>query len=87
MKNIQEIWDTMTKPNLRIIRTEESKETQFQGPENLFFLKKKLNEVFSLCTFQRLSPFLISPQKTSYPLLTPPDHSCTHSLAFTYTGA
>jgi hypothetical protein len=34
-QNIQEIWDTMKIPNLRIIRIEED-ESQIQGPENIF---------------------------------------------------
>jgi len=34
--SIQEIRDTMKRPNLRIIEIEESKESQFQGTENIF---------------------------------------------------
>ena len=38
-----------------------------------------------------LSPFLVSPLKTAYPLPPPPAHQPTHSsflvLAFPYTGA
>ena len=38
-----------------------------------------------------LSPFLVSPPKTSYPLSPPPAHQPTHFcfpvLAFSYTGA
>jgi hypothetical protein len=30
------IWDTLRRPNLRIIRIEEGKESQLQGPENIF---------------------------------------------------
>lgn len=40
-QNIQEIWDTMEKPNLRIIGTEEGKESQFQGLETTI---KKIRE-------------------------------------------
>ena len=35
-QNIQEIWDTIKKPNLRIIGIEEGKELQIKGPENIF---------------------------------------------------
>ena len=47
--------------------------------------------ILSLFTFQTLSPFLVSPPKTPYPLPPPPAHQPTHShflaLAFPYTGA
>ena len=35
-QNIQEIWDTIKKPNLRIIGIEEGEELQIEGPENIF---------------------------------------------------
>ena len=35
-QNIQEIWDTMKRPNLRIIAVEEGEELQLKGPENIF---------------------------------------------------
>ena len=35
-QNIQEIWDTIIKPNLRIIGVEEGEELQIKGPENIF---------------------------------------------------
>ena len=35
-QNIQEIWDTMKRPNLRIIGVEEGENLQFKGPENIF---------------------------------------------------
>ncbi|KAL6067280.1 hypothetical protein STEG23_006118 [Scotinomys teguina] len=35
-QNVQEIWDTMKRPNLRIIRIEEGEEYQFKGTENIF---------------------------------------------------
>ena len=35
-QNIQEIWDTIKGPNLRIIRVEEGEELQIKGPENIF---------------------------------------------------
>jgi hypothetical protein len=35
-QNIQEIQDTMKRPNLRIMGTEESKKLQFKGPVNMF---------------------------------------------------
>ncbi|KAK7795145.1 hypothetical protein U0070_003059, partial [Myodes glareolus] len=35
-QNIQEIWDTIKKPNLRIIGIEEGEELQIKGPENIF---------------------------------------------------
>ena len=34
-QNIQEIWDTMKRPNLRIIGVEEG-DLQFKGPKNIF---------------------------------------------------
>ena len=34
-QNIQEIWKTMKRPNLRIIGIEEGKGSQLQGPENI----------------------------------------------------
>jgi hypothetical protein len=47
--------------------------------------------IFSLFTFQMLSPFLISPLKTPYPISPPPVqqpiHSCFPVLAFPYNGA
>ena len=46
--------------------------------------------MFSLFTFRMLSPFLVSPLKTPYPLLPPSAHQPTHTgflaLAFPYTG-
>ena len=35
-QNIQEIWDSMKRPNLRIIGVEEGEELQLKGPENIF---------------------------------------------------
>jgi hypothetical protein len=35
-QNIQEIQDTMRRPNLRIIGIEESKDSQPRGPVNIF---------------------------------------------------
>ena len=35
-QNIQEIQDTMRRPNLRIIGIEESKDSQLKGPVNIF---------------------------------------------------
>ena len=35
-QNIQEMWDTIKKPNLRIIGVEEGEELQIKGPENIF---------------------------------------------------
>ena len=35
-KKIQEIWDTMKRPNLRIIGVEEREELQLKGPGNIF---------------------------------------------------
>ena len=35
-QNIQEIQDTMRRPNLRIIGIEEGEESQLKGPENIF---------------------------------------------------
>jgi hypothetical protein len=35
-KNIQEIQDTMRRPNLRIIDIEESEDFQLKGPVNIF---------------------------------------------------
>ena len=35
-QNIQEIWDTMKRPNLRIIGIEEGEQSQLQRPENLY---------------------------------------------------
>jgi chromosome segregation ATPase len=35
-QNIQEIQDTMRRPNLRIICIEESEDSQFKGPVNIF---------------------------------------------------
>ena len=34
--NIQEMWDTMKRPNLRIREIEEIGDSQFKGPENIF---------------------------------------------------
>jgi hypothetical protein len=36
IQNIQEYQDTMRGPNLRIIGIEESKDSQFKGPGNMF---------------------------------------------------
>ena len=35
-QNIQEIWDTMKRTNLRIIGIEEGEEIQLKGTENIF---------------------------------------------------
>ena len=42
-QNIQKIWDTMKRPNLRIIGAEEG-ELQLKGPENVF--SKIIDEYF-----------------------------------------
>ena len=34
-ENIQQIWNTMKRPNLRIIGIEEGEESQLQGSENI----------------------------------------------------
>jgi hypothetical protein len=44
-QNILEIQDTMQTPNLRITETEESKDSQLKGPENIF--NKIIEENFS----------------------------------------
>ena len=36
LAQIQEIWDTITRPNLKIIGIEEGEESQLKGPENIF---------------------------------------------------
>ena len=47
-------------------------------------------EIFPSSTFQMLSPFLVSPLKTSHPISPSPAHYPTHSqfpvLAFPYIG-
>jgi hypothetical protein len=35
-QNMQEIWDTMKRPNLRIIGKEEGEDSQLKGTENIF---------------------------------------------------
>ena len=35
-QNIQEIWDNVKRPNIRIIGIEEGEETQLKGAENIF---------------------------------------------------
>jgi hypothetical protein len=35
-QSIREIQDTMKRPNLRIIRIEENKDSQLKGPKNIF---------------------------------------------------
>ena len=35
-QNVQELWDTMKRPNLRIIGIEEGEDLQLKGPENIF---------------------------------------------------
>lgn len=35
-RNLQELWDTMERSNLRIIGIEEGEETQVKGTENVF---------------------------------------------------
>ena len=44
-QNIHEIWDTLKRPNLRIIGIEEGEEVQLKGTENLF--NKIIEENFS----------------------------------------
>ncbi|KAL6045228.1 hypothetical protein STEG23_009520 [Scotinomys teguina] len=44
-QNVQEIWDTMKRPNLRIIEIEEGEEYQLKGTENIF--NKIIEENFS----------------------------------------
>lgn len=43
-QNMQEIWDTMKRLNLRIIGIKEGEETQLKGQENIF---SKIKEYFS----------------------------------------
>ena len=45
-QNIQELWDTIKKPNLRIIGVEEGEELHFKGPENI--LNKIIEENFPI---------------------------------------
>ena len=45
-KNIQEIWDTMKRPNLRIIGVEEVEDLQLKGPENIF--NKIIEKIFPI---------------------------------------
>jgi hypothetical protein len=42
-QNLLEIWDTMKRPNLRIIRIEEEEDSQLKGPESIF---NKIIEIF-----------------------------------------
>ena len=42
-QNVQEIWDTMKRPNLRIIGIEEGEEYQLKGTENIFNKIKEEN--------------------------------------------
>jgi recombinational DNA repair protein RecR len=44
IQNIQEIWDTMKRPNQRIIVIEESEDSHFEEPENI--LNKIIEENF-----------------------------------------
>ena len=41
---MQETWDTMKRPNLRIIRIEEGEDSQLKGPE--IILNKIIEELF-----------------------------------------
>jgi hypothetical protein len=43
-QNIKEIWDTMKRPNLRIIGIEEGEEIRVKGTENIF--NKVIEEIF-----------------------------------------
>jgi hypothetical protein len=43
-QNIQEIQDTMRRPNLRIISREEKEDFQFKGPVNILLIKGKINQ-------------------------------------------
>jgi hypothetical protein len=43
-QNIQEMWDTMKRPNLRIIGIEEGEHSQFKGPEYIF--NKVIEKIF-----------------------------------------
>ena len=43
-QNVQEIWNSMKRPNLGIIGIEEGEESQLQGPENI--LNKIIEENF-----------------------------------------
>ena len=45
IQNIHEIWDTMIRPNLRIIGIEEGEESKFKGPKN--FINRILEDNFS----------------------------------------
>ena len=44
-QNIQDIWDIVRRPNLRIIGIEEREESQLKGPESIF--NKIKEEYFS----------------------------------------
>jgi hypothetical protein len=44
IQNIQEIWDTMKRPNLAIIGIEESEDSQLKGPANI--INKTIEENF-----------------------------------------
>jgi hypothetical protein len=45
-QNIQEIQDTMRRPNLRIIGIEESEDSQIKGPVNIF--NRIIEEIFPI---------------------------------------
>ena len=53
-QNMQEIQDTMRRPNLRIIVIEESEDSQLQGPVNILNKSIVLQEIQKKCD----SPFL-----------------------------
>jgi hypothetical protein len=70
-QNIQDIWDTMKRPYLRIIGIEEGEDSQFNGPENIFDkiienfpnLKKAINVQEAYRTSNRLDQKRKSPYR------------------------
>ena len=59
-QNIQEIQDTMRKPNLRIIGIEESKDSQVKGPVDIF--NKIIKENFPI--LKKEMPMNINKKRT-----------------------
>ena len=82
-QNIQEIWDNMKRPNLRIIGVEEG-ELQVKGPENIFnkMIEENFPNLKNLWRYKKITDHQIDSikkQKTNKFNLTYDNQSTKHT--------
>ena len=83
-QNIQEIWDTMKRTNLRIIGIEEGEEIQLKGTENIFnkIIEENFPNLKNLWRYKKITDHQIDSikkQKTNKFNLTYDNQSTKHT--------